>query len=453
MMRRFLFMLFIMVATLLPATAVAQQGGLYSNRLASKDGKWLLPVATLHLGSTERDHLNRGSVQAWDLIAPKGAPVFPIASGIVEYAGCNNKGGYGCWTYIRHAGGIKTIMAHCIHGSVMVRDGQAVTQWTPVCLNGYSGSTSFGPHVHLEIHKAGGGRYNIGDFWDIGAMKYTKLGNTLSNEVVTKIGVVTSSGAVTQGAVMSRPADQPVAQPVAVSRQSGSINVDALGLSLLVMGILLGCWALFGASRGLLRDAASAAVILTMPVWLPMLFLRLSAAAPSVAPQSVSAAPASASTSVSLPNGGAWKLAYDFVTRSEGRKCTEDGAHTYAGVTQGAFDRFRSRHGLPKADVCSGSMTEQEKQAIFYEDYWLASGSDKLPPSLGIIHSDFAYNVGTGGKGPAGKALAQCGTDANCYIQARMNWYVSQCRNCAQGHINRTNNVVKYINDLVKKGS
>ena len=86
----------VVVFALWPTVATAQTAPLYGQRLASKDGKWLLPVASLHLTSTESDHIKRGSVQAWDITAPKGTPIFPIADGVVEYAGCNNKGGYGC---------------------------------------------------------------------------------------------------------------------------------------------------------------------------------------------------------------------------------------------------------------------------------------------------------------------------------------------------------------------
>lgn len=186
---------------LTPDTALAQ---LYGNRLASKDGKWLLPVASLHLTSTEADHIRRGSVQAWDITAPKGTPIFPIADGVVEYAGCDNKGGYGCWTYIRHEGGIHTIMGHMIQGSIVVKAGQQVSQWDVVGQVGWTGMTSFGPHVHLEIHKPGGGRYNISDFWDINAMHYAKLSNAESNEVITDIGVIAADGQ--QVAAQAQPA-------------------------------------------------------------------------------------------------------------------------------------------------------------------------------------------------------------------------------------------------------
>jgi murein DD-endopeptidase MepM/ murein hydrolase activator NlpD len=451
-MRRILFVL-IIAASLLPTVAMAQQGGLYSNRLLSKDGKWLLPVATLHLGSTERDHLNRGSVQAWDLVAPGGSPVFPIASGIVEYAGCNNRGGYGCWTFIRHAGGIKTIMAHCIEGSIRVASGQAVEQWTVVCQVGMTGMTSFGPHTHLEIHKAGGGRYNVSDFWDIGAMQYQKLGNTAQKEVVTKIGIVTSSGQVAQGTAVGQPAAAvPQPAPVAAARPMASINLDAIGLSLLVMAFFLLRWAFSGKGNGLLRDAAAAAVIISMPVWLPMMFLRM--ATPGNAAPVAASVPAPVS-SAAVPGGVAWKLAYDFMRKWEGSRtnprCVHDPVRTLSGITQGTYDAWTKSKGYPRADVCA-SLTEAQAEAIYYERYWLASGADRLPPTIAIAHFDHAVNAGVSA---ANRLLGQCGTDANCYVRARYADYRTK-GNCAQycrAWFNRVDDMIKYINDLAKKGS
>lgn len=114
------------IAVTQTSVAIAQ---LYGNRLASKDGKWLLPVASLQLTNTEIDHINRRSVQAWDITAPQGTPIFPIEAGVIEYAGCNNSGRYGCWTLIRHDSGVKTIMGHMVNGSITMKAGQRISQW------------------------------------------------------------------------------------------------------------------------------------------------------------------------------------------------------------------------------------------------------------------------------------------------------------------------------------
>jgi len=91
-------------------TAQAQQ--LYGQRLQSRDGQWLLPVASLLMCSDTKMHVGRGSIPSWDICIPGGSPIYPTAAGTVIYAGCNNQGGYGCWVKLDHGGGITSAYAH-----------------------------------------------------------------------------------------------------------------------------------------------------------------------------------------------------------------------------------------------------------------------------------------------------------------------------------------------------
>lgn len=126
---------------------------LTGGRILANNGRWLTPVANPVLSSDEDDHLNRRSVDA-STAAPYGTAVYPMNAGKVLYAGCNNAGGYGCWAFIEHDDGFNTIYGHMINEgkeNILVSAGDRVTSWTQLGRVGWTGQTSFGPHVHWEI--------------------------------------------------------------------------------------------------------------------------------------------------------------------------------------------------------------------------------------------------------------------------------------------------------------
>ncbi len=154
-------------------------------------GQYLyLPLYSNVLSSDEKDHTNprRGSVLAWDISAPIGAVVYSPGNGVVQYAGCNNAGGYGCWVIIRLDGGYKAYLCHLANennrtivrrmnvprkdGRVLVRAGQRVTASTPVGHLGRTGITSW-PHTHMEIFH--GGRIPPSRVFPRSAMRYCKF--------------------------------------------------------------------------------------------------------------------------------------------------------------------------------------------------------------------------------------------------------------------------------------
>ncbi len=177
--RRLVFLIIItVIATLLPMTARAQFWPSLGGRIVSRDGKWLLPVIGGLLSSNEDDHLQRGSVYAWDVSAPYSSFIFPMASGKVAYAGCNNAGGYGCWVLVDHGDGYLSLYGHMIDeggGTVRVNTGDRVSAWTPIGRVGWTGMTSFGPHVHWEIHHAERGRVRNDLFFSRSAITYCKF--------------------------------------------------------------------------------------------------------------------------------------------------------------------------------------------------------------------------------------------------------------------------------------
>ncbi len=69
------------------------------------------------------------------------------------------------------------------------------------------------------------------------------------------------------------------------------------------------------------------------------------------------------------------------------------GGHwTAYGVTQAAYNTYRTRHGLPQRST--RNMTKHEVHTLYYEDYWLASSADKLPAQVRLVHFDAAVNHG-----------------------------------------------------------
>ncbi len=168
----------LLALVLMPGAAHAQWGPSLSGRILSRDGRWIAPVSGGLLSSDEDDHLRRGSVYAWDISAAHGAFIFPMAAGTVSYAGCNNAGGYGCWALIDHEDGYVSLYAHMIDeggGSIRVRTGDRVNVWTPLGRVGWTGMTSFGPHVHWEIHHTERGRVRNDLFFARSAITYCKF--------------------------------------------------------------------------------------------------------------------------------------------------------------------------------------------------------------------------------------------------------------------------------------
>lgn len=396
------------------ATAHAQQS---RPRLQSRNGAWLLPVATDTLCSDEARHINRGSVRAWDLCMPFNSPVYPIAAGKVIYAGCNNAGGYGCWLMIDHGAGYTAIYAHMVEGSIRVRTGDLVAQNQQMGNVGWTGKTSFGPHTHLEIRRNGAGVL-IGDYFD-----RTRLHDCPLCNMPKDAQPVVASGQVVGGSYAGQ-----AAQPATL------------------LSRLPGALAIIGADR-----AATVAVVLFVALcllwWLGGVYMRTSIVA-GVVSVSVSVAvvvlvsPQANANSGAAAAQGNWQAAYKFTAGSEGWECTTDPVRTFGGVTQGTYTRWRMSHGLGPADVC-GALTELQRQQIFYEFFWVGSGANALPGALALTYVDHYFNTGLGKAG-----LAACGTNVTCFNNWRIQDY--QSKGNANLYLNAWNNRVNRARKLTE---
>ncbi|MEM7133112.1 MAG: peptidoglycan DD-metalloendopeptidase family protein [Chloroflexota bacterium] len=371
-----------------------------TQRLQGANG-WLLPVTGNVLSSDEAMHLRRGSVNAWDLTVPNGSRVWPMADGIVQYAGCNNAGGYGCWVLVDHADGYSSVYAHLMLGSIQVQRGQQITQGTVLGGVGWTGKTSFGPHLNFEIRHTSG-RQRIDRYFNVGQMN--------------KCDFCEATGRPANSVTVTGPHQQ---QHIAVQQPGLTLSADFIRLWILA-GLI---WAaivtyVIGLNDGLLWFSfgngsflALIVVILTSGVWLPRLVPEMPIAAQETA-QIAQSAP--------IQSTDAWQIAYAAMRHWEGSKCVHDPSRTFRGITQNTFDSWRRSQGQPTGDVCT--ISEQEAEQIYYQNYWVRSGANRMPRSIAITHFDFAVNAGVG---RAAKAFSQCRTNVRCYNNYRENFYRS----------------------------
>jgi len=284
-----------------------------------------------------------------------------------------------------------------------------------------TGQTSFGPHTHFTI-LSNGKPVRIDGIFDINRMmKYERLGNAVSKDVPTEIGivggnVVTGQQAVSQAPVITTSKGQQILQALAAlpAEQFGLLVAVIVFLLLFIFwlsGLYVRVALISLTSAGI---AAGCVAILFMPTQIQ-----------------------ATQTSQPVAVGGDWEKSYEITQGREGWKCTNDGAYTMGGVTQGTYNRWLAKHGKGKADVCQALTREQAKQ-IFYELFWLPVGADKMPFALALTVVDHYYNTGK-----VSHLLAQCGQDVACFNQARIADFKTKgnCNLYCAGWINRVNHI------------
>ncbi len=85
-----------------------------------------------------------------DLGAASGSNIMAMKSGRVVSAKYN--GGYGNVVILEHAGGIRTLYAHC--SKLLVKAGEKVSKGQVIAKVGSTGNST-GPHLHIEFRKGG----------------------------------------------------------------------------------------------------------------------------------------------------------------------------------------------------------------------------------------------------------------------------------------------------------
>jgi murein DD-endopeptidase MepM/ murein hydrolase activator NlpD len=111
-------------------------------------GKFIWPVEGKLMSEygSKGDGLHNDGI---NIAAPKGAPVFAAAPGVVAYAG-NEIRGFGNLLLIQHADGWMTAYAH--NDKLLVRRGDRVQQGQQISAVGATGNVS-SPQLHFEIRR------------------------------------------------------------------------------------------------------------------------------------------------------------------------------------------------------------------------------------------------------------------------------------------------------------
>lgn len=110
-----------------------------------------------------------------------------------------------------------------------------------------------------------------------------------------------------------------------------------------------------------------------------------------------------------------------FVLRWEGGTVDhpdDPGGRTAFGVTQRTYDAWRRKSSLPRADVFG--ITKEERDAIYEQEYWKASGANALSWPLALVHFDTAVNMGVS---KAMSMLAESDANIDTYVWLREQRY------------------------------
>ncbi len=375
------------------ATSPARPG----QRIRSLDGKMLFPLASNVLGSDTAMHLGRGSESALDVSAPQGSPVYAACVGKVTKSASDNAGGYGNNIIVFCTEtGLMVWTGH--HDKLLVRAGQSVTPQTVIGTVGMTGMTSFS-HIHVTLRMVRNGQWErptIERYWPMQQFHWKPFASPTGASWVWG-GAVASGQGVGQGSIAAH-------HPL----RTHLWWILALCIILLlrtdVAAALVGLRGKGGALvSGMGAGFAGAGVFVCTILLLLM--------------------PATATVSAQVPTND-FQRAHAFTKGWEGWQCTEDGAHTFGGVTQATYSYYLMLNGLRPADVCT-SLTKPQAEEIYYRLYWLESGANRLPWPLSAAHYDTAVGSGTG---RANTILRQClnGSLAEqfvCYQQQRVRFY------------------------------
>jgi murein DD-endopeptidase MepM/ murein hydrolase activator NlpD len=89
-----------------------------------------------------------------DIANNSNPPIYAAGSGVVSEVYIYSVWGYGNAVVIDHGGGLKTLYAHMLDGSIAVSKGQAVSQGQVIGTMGSTGNST-GTHLHFEVKQNG----------------------------------------------------------------------------------------------------------------------------------------------------------------------------------------------------------------------------------------------------------------------------------------------------------
>ena len=94
-------------------------------------------------------------------------------------------------------------------------------------------------------------------------------------------------------------------------------------------------------------------------------------------------------------NSELFKKALTFVLIREGGYVNDPddpGGATNRGITQRTYNAYRAKQNKPVADV--KYISEYEVKEIYYKNYWLAAGCQKMTSKFAVACFDTAVNMG-----------------------------------------------------------
>ena len=124
---------------------------------------------------------------------------------------------------------------------------------------------------------------------------------------------------------------------------------------------------------------------------------------------------------------------------------TDKGGQTNKGITKAVYDEYRTKNSLPIQSV--KNISDKEVQDIYYKQYWLAAGCDKLSDKLAIVTFDMAVNSGAS----RAKRYLTLTQDPNKYLDLRAEFFKKIVQNnpsqqkFLKGWLNRVENLRKII--------
>lgn len=90
-----------------------------------------------------------------------------------------------------------------------------------------------------------------------------------------------------------------------------------------------------------------------------------------------------------------FKQALKFVLKWEGgyvNNPNDKGGATNKGITQNTYNSWLKSQGKASKDV--RNITDSEVEQIYYKNYWLAAGCDKMSKDFALLAFDTAVNMG-----------------------------------------------------------
>ncbi len=147
-----------------------------------------------------------------------------------------------------------------------------------------------------------------------------------------------------------------------------------------------------------------------------------------------------------------FEKALEFVLAREGGYVNDPddlGGATNKGITQSIYNSWLKSIGKPSKDV--KNITDAEVKEIYYKNYWLAAGCDKMTSKFAVVCFDTAVNMGVSRVDEFLKAAKWI--DLNEFYLARIRKYNEFAKNQTQrkflnGWLNRVFALIDFVEKL-----